>query len=573
MINRLVEAADQVEVQDTTFSTDVLGRYICNTWDEAVNNGGGGFGAVVIGAGMFGAYCAEKIYRNSLRRVLVLDAGGLLVTEHIQNLSRIGLNAAGATQVASNSQDPGTRARVWGSPWRSQVPFPGLAYCLGGRSLYWGGWAPRLTQADLLQWPAELTAYLQGGPGTDAAYDDVERETGVYDKTDYISGPLYQRLLAKFQAVMPAVATVDAIEEAPLAIQAAAPASGLFSFDKYSSAPILTDAIREAADSPDSERRLFFVPRAHVVKLHATGGAVTAIEAYYRGQHQLLAISPACAVVLANSAVETTRLALESFPTLLMGNNLMGHLRTNTTVRIKRAAIAPALPAELQAAALLVRGSTPQGRYHLQVTAAAVAGQNPEAVMFRMIPDVDLLDQILASQTADWIVITLRGIGEMEGNQNPTLPRQTGAVPSWIDLSFDQTDQYAKKRAWVNLVKTPNDDLLWTAMDNAAVALARKLANDDPGNIEYLYNGAWQTAPPPPGMGRDGLGTTHHEAGTLWMGSSPGNSVTDLNGRFHHVQNAFVAGPAVFPTLGSANPALTALALARRTALAISAAP
>jgi choline dehydrogenase-like flavoprotein len=64
---------------------------------------------------------------------------------------------------------------------------------------------------------------------------------------------------------------------------------------------------------------------------------------------------------------------------------------------------------------------------------------------------------------------------------------------------------------------------------------------------------------------RDGLGTTHHESGTLWMGA-PGSSVTDENGRFHHVSNAYVADPALFPTVGSANPALTGLTLARKVA-------
>src|SRR5882762_10035953 len=125
MINRLQETSQSIAVQDTTFSVDVMGRFICNTWDEAVNNGGVAFDAVVIGAGMFGAYCAEKIYRNSNMRVLVLDAGCLLVTEHVQNLARIGLNAGGAVKVESNAQDPGLRECVWGSPWRSQVPFPG----------------------------------------------------------------------------------------------------------------------------------------------------------------------------------------------------------------------------------------------------------------------------------------------------------------------------------------------------------------------------------------------------------------------------------------------------------------
>lgn len=552
---------DRVVVQDTEFTQDVLGRYICNTWDEATQNGGVAFDAVVIGAGMFGAYCAEKIYRNSNMRVLVLDAGSLLVTEHLQNLARIGLDAAGAVKVESNQQDPGPRARVWGSPWRSQVPFPGLAYCLGGRSLYWGGWSPQLTEEDLAQWPSEVAHHLRNG------YTIVERETGVFDKTDYISGKLFEALRAKFNAVQATVPTVDKIEDAPLAVQAAAPASGLFSFDKWSSAPILVDAIREAAGNPDWQRRLFFVPRVHVTRLHVTNGAVTTIEARVNGQQRFLNVSSSCAVVLASGTIETTRLAMESFPTPLMGRNLMAHLRSNLVVRIKRSALGGALPQALEAAALLVRGSTAKARYHVQVTAAAIAGANSEATMWRMIPDIELLDQMLAGQSSDWIVITLRGIGEMLGNRNATLAKNTGAAPSWLDLS-DQTDEFGMRRAWVNIVASQDDLNLWNAMDTASLALAKKLANDNPSLIQYFHGGAWQSTPPAMGSIRDGLGTTHHEAGTLWMGD-PNTSVTNSDGRFHHINNAYVAGPAIFPTLGSANPSLTALALARRTALAL----
>lgn len=89
MINRLQETAQPTAVQDTTLATDVLGRYICNTWDEATANGGVQFDAVVIGAGMFGAYCAEKIFRGANLRVLALDAGPFLVSEHVQNLACI----------------------------------------------------------------------------------------------------------------------------------------------------------------------------------------------------------------------------------------------------------------------------------------------------------------------------------------------------------------------------------------------------------------------------------------------------------------------------------------------------
>lgn len=588
MLNRLQDTGTRTPIQDTTLSFDVLGRYICNTWDEAINNGGVSFDAVVIGAGMFGAYCAEKIYRHANLRVLVLEAGPFLVSEHVQNLARIGLNTAGAATVDKNSKDPGTQALVWGIPWRSRVPFPGLAYCVGGRSLYWGGWSPRLTAADLAKWPADVASFLQNASGTGNAYEATERETGVFDKTDYISGPLNDDLKQKATLALSSISNLDAIEDAPLAVQAAPPASGLFSFDKYSSAPILIDAIRQDTGNPDWRRRLFLVPRAHVTKLNVTNGAVCGLEVWVNGQQKFLTIPPSCAVVLASGTIESTRLALESFPTAQMGRNLLGHLRSNTIVRIKRSAFSPAIPKQLEAAALLVRGSTSRGRFHLQVTAAAVVGSNSEGMMWRMIPDIDLVDQTLSSQTADWIVVTFRGIGEMTGSQDPTLVKSTGNAPSWIDLS-DQTDEFGRRRAWVNLVAGVQEYQLWRTMDDAASALALKLANDDPGAIQYFYKdsfvndgndpGSWHAAPPPPSPNndagdsrnkvRDGLGTTHHEAGTLWMGTDPATSVTDLDGRFHHIANAYVAGPAVFPALGSANPSLTALSLARKTAMAI----
>jgi hypothetical protein len=40
-----------------------LGRWVSNSWSEAIPNGGRPFDAVVIGGGMHGGYCAEKLYR------------------------------------------------------------------------------------------------------------------------------------------------------------------------------------------------------------------------------------------------------------------------------------------------------------------------------------------------------------------------------------------------------------------------------------------------------------------------------------------------------------------------------
>src|SRR6266436_759229 len=496
MIRNLQEGPNTVEVQETTFSIDVLGRYTCNTYDEAVSNGGFPFDAIVIGGGMYGAYIAEKIYRQGQGnlRVLILEAGSFLVSEHVQNLSRIGLNAAGPITV-----DPGTaRERVWGLPWRSNVGFPGLAYCVGGRSLYWGGWSPRLTDADLNNWPAELQTYLK------ANYSDTEKETGVDPVTDFISGDLFDALKSAMDKASKKVATVDGVEVAPLAVQGSAPAPGIFPFDKYSSTPILTDAIREAASNPDNTRRLFLVPHAHVVRLHNSNGVINAIELYYNGQQSFLGVTPDCAVILAAGTIESTRLALESFPTPLMGRNLMAHLRSNTTVRIPRAVLGT-LPKQLAAAAMLVRGSTPQGRYHLQVTAAAIDSPDSERTMWRVVPDLDLLDQLLSSQDFNKVTITFRGIGEMAGDKNAA---NTNPASSWVDLSPFEHDEFGMRRAFVNLVTTPQALTLWDTMDQAAVQLAQALAGS-PANLEYFYDNRWHAAPPPAGKVRDGLRTAH----------------------------------------------------------------
>ena len=91
-------------------------------------------------------------------------------------------------------------------------------------------------------------------------------------------------------------------------------------------------------------------------------------------------------------------------------------------------------------------------------------------------------------------------------------------------------------------------------MDAVTVDLARKLANNDNTAIRFVSST------------RESLGTTCHESGTLWMSDDPAKSVTDINGRFHHVANAYCIDQALFPTIASVNPTLTRLTLARKIA-------
>ena len=613
MLNRLQETATpndpQDDFQQTTLSRDAVGRFACATWNEAISNGGMPFDLVVIGAGMFGGYCAEKLYRFSEAinlRVLVLDAGSFLVTTHVQNLPKIDLGAGAMKRITNNSQDPNKPTNaVWGYPWHGNEDFPGLAYCIGGKSVFWGGWSPRLTNEDLAQWPSDVVTFLNSPNG----YNEVEVEMAVKDalgnySTHYLR--LNPVLKAAFQTAAAPLGLT--IEEAPLAVQGSPPVGALFSFDKYSSANLLIDATREDVQrrwtfGDDSRRRLLLVPRAQVTRLIRSGNSVSEIQLLWNGQQKSLFAGRELAanfrVVLGLSTIESTRLALNSFSADGMGSNLMAHLRSNTTVRIKRSVFQglPAAVSDLETGALIVRGAADVGggrklRYHLQVTAAATTGPNPEKNMFAQIPDIDQLGKIKAGQSPDWIVIILRGIGEIAPDRSFTPPDgPKDSTKNWTNLAksisnFDFAS--GTPRAWVNLVwDTAENRTLWRAMDDDAIKLAQNLAGVKPDpadptkllnadNIQYLWDNKWQNTPPPPSTDpyaqsnkvRDKIGSTHHESGTLWMGDA-GSSVTDTNGRFHHVDNAYVAGPALFPQMGSANPSLTATALARKTALEI----
>jgi choline dehydrogenase-like flavoprotein len=197
--------------------------------------------------------------------------------------------------------------------------------------------------------------------------------------------------------------------------------------------------------------------------------------------------------------------------------------------------------------AFMARGEAFGRRFHYQIVAAALRpdSKGPWDFVMRLMPDVDQLDRWIGDRDPEWISIVFRGVGEMEDDRRPN------AADEWrnsISLKGD--------RAYAKLSPSDRDTQLWGVMDEVAIELAKYLAGD-PKNIEY-----------PTEPNHSDIGTSYHEGGTLFMGKAE-ESITDTYGKFHHLPNVYVVGPAVFPTLGSANPSLTGLTLARRTADAI----
>src|SRR5437764_820255 len=77
--------------------------------------------------------------------------------------------------------------------------FTGLAYCLGGRSAFFGGWSPRLLDEEMpgARWPAAVKGDLQT-----RYFDESARQIGTDSANDFINGPMHKALReVLFQAI------------------------------------------------------------------------------------------------------------------------------------------------------------------------------------------------------------------------------------------------------------------------------------------------------------------------------------------------------------------------------------
>jgi choline dehydrogenase-like flavoprotein len=664
MIRNLQEGSNPVNVQETAFTLDNMGRFLCNTLQEARDSASvqvagklRDFDTIVIGGGTFGAaIAASLLFADSThsRRILVLEAGPFALPEHNQNMPYQGVT-------------PDFR-----KPWDSHpaLAYPGLLFAVGGRSLAWGGWSPQMLPAEISSWPASVAADL-----VNKYFEISSDQIGATDSNDFIFGRLHDALRKQlFQAMKTAANVPGAIPlaalpdhpavryfnqsatlaaaagaaggtvttvppppvppdsqlrewlgfplsdttprtdllnllklEAPLAVQART-APGEFPNNKYSSVPTLTKAARIAAGETggigteaDARKRLMVVPKCHVLDIitetqsnnwvRATGVRVQDAT----GAEQVISLTQPTtdghqgSVIIALGAIESTRLALSTFKDSLagraaqrMGTNLVAHLRSNLTIRIPIAALSFLAPSDrqsLEVSALFVKGTTTINGVdhfsHLQITASGLGklGDNSEAELFQKVPDIEHLEGLL-NATDTHVVITVRGIGEMS-THNPD---------SFVRLSPTVTD-FGRPAAEVTMAdvrdgssttpQSQTDKQVWDAMDALADQVAAVFANKLPFDI--LANDGTTINMPPnttaaqikaaypyPGR-RDRLGTTHHDAGTLFMGTDPATSVTNEFGRIHDTTNCYVASPAIFPALGSPNPMLTGIALAHRT--------
>jgi 3-keto-disaccharide hydrolase/GMC oxidoreductase len=607
-----------VGIEKTSFTLDVIGRFTCNTDAEALAAMSPPyarpFDVIVVGGGSFGPILAENVYfddKTHSRRVLVLEAGPMVLPEHQQNLPVLGGDI---------------EKLVRDVPWAAdgKLSFAGLRVMLGGRSAFFGGWSPQLldnakhTEMPRSRWPDAVVKELK-----DRYLPRSAEQLAVDETNDFIFGPLHEVLRKRLAAGIDGAKIDEAIPlddldlhlkidpatppaeqrllrlEAPLAVQSKSPRPGFFPFNKFSTVPLVVRCAREAqfeierllnedgSEGDDTKKRFMIVPRIVVTKLETSAAPngevrVTKVKARRRELNGNevpvdFPVESGANVIIAMGTIESTRLVFDSFPNVPnVGTNFMAHLRSNVVIRIPRSSLPPNLPTELQSSALFMKGAHKFadgnfGYFHLQITSAGLDNltDDDHVELFMKVPDIDFYEDMIEADDQH-VVITIRGIGEMEPH-NPA---------SHIKRVSDSLVR-------ATIVPSARDEELWKAIDTASDQVARVFAAGQPFEIRKA-DGSWKAVPFAanlqddanlpltfrdrqagethiPGR-RDRLGTTHHEAGGLHCGSDPAKTVTDEHCKIRGVTNAYVSGPALFPTIGSPNPMLTGTAFARRLA-------
>src|SRR5215469_9825206 len=628
-----------VPTPQTIFTRDILGNYVCNTLAEA--QASGPFDAIIVGGGTFGLALAQELFFRSKRfdqgpggvpqdglkpfnyRILVLEGGPITLPEHVQDIASLGLANPGApTPVPPGSTLPATRQElialgndkqpffeVWGLPWNSTERFGGLAYCVGGRSLYFGGWSPRYLDTEMHTTPVgSITTQTQWPP---ALVEDLKvrfflegaKQTGVSAANDFLNGTLqdfYRKQLFQSYNTIPDVIpltelpdyTVEAPEDvpaglkaqlanppypgfqdslkldAPLAVQAQT-RPGFFPFNKFSSVPLGITAARQAFNDSggnDASKRLMIVPNCHVKRLRTrtytlgTGATVQEVDGIDTGNGFIDLTGPIGGnpnrrpvVVLAMGAIESARLALLSAGGVpnanQIGANFLVHLRKNVSFTAVLPAALALKDQELVALLVRCRANLADGtpvHFHMQISASALpTGSGGGRSDALLFQSVPDLD--------DLRLFSETSPGEVDvsvravGEMLPNLQNNAVTVP----LQPPDNDEFGIARASVSVVRGPTEVQVMNLMDTVIDAVAQQV---------FAKQVTAANVQP------DGLGTTYHESGTLRMGDDPAQSVTNAEGQFHYVTNLYAGDASVLPTCGSANPVMNGVALRRRLA-------
>ncbi|QDL11764.1 hypothetical protein DP113_31315 [Brasilonema octagenarum UFV-E1] len=478
------------------------------------------YDVIVIGSGMAGGVLADQLADNGLD-TLVLEAGGVPLETHIANLPRPNFPREFRKHVWERW--PQYQVINYDQPADGSENNYGGAqgFNLGGRSVFWGGFIPRMSSWELDFWPTRLKWDLEDRY-YQLAEDLMGRSTAP---TTYYTREIYRVLREQ----LPRYSHFDA----PMAVRQNLTGANTIATGMFSTADLLLESSR-------------------------TGGPAGFQNLTVRTHHQVIRIEPGepCAViaqdiiskeekkfsakfvVLACGCFESARLAKRSG----IGNDLVGQGVTDHPIAFTHFSIPPSSPFYDRFGSVKVVSQPTEphpGEDRIRDPFNILIELGADFNQGRYL-DEDIFRENIAKRNMLCEIVFLTNTELLLGNQ----------------IEFNAGNNFRP----IAKIKNPG-------LPNTVETRVREITN----NILTALGGEVLDQ----GFGNGGLGGVAHEVGSLHMEVTDSNNigkgtqqalqgVVDENGKFLDQEFIYACDLSIFPTSPAANPSLTAVALALR---------
>ncbi|SDH67312.1 GMC oxidoreductase [Alteribacillus bidgolensis] len=384
--------------------------------------------------------------------------------------------------------------------------FPGATevFALGGRTLFWSGNSPRLHPIDMAKGPVTYKELLP-------YYNIAERVMNVtkeYTKDSMIT--------TKMLEILRSSGFPDAMEM-PMAVDLSGTKFGQVHSDAFFSAiSFLAMAL--------NQRPFDLAVRARAVEIYRENERATGIRVMSPEKKSY--VIKAKNIVLSASTWETPRLLLNSgIKERSIGHYLMNHSKVVATPKVNR----DDFPEMLGTLATLIPRKK---KRPYQIT---VYGPELERYMwYSAYEEKPVLKDFK---------IGIEALGIVE-------PR----FENHISLDPNRVDAYGVPEIKVHFSYSEKDMEIIIKMMNGVNHVISGIGESMTIKNEKSDLCLWVP------------GDDYHEMGTCRMGNDPLTSVTNRYGQIHRIPNLYVADNSVLPFSGAANPTLTTISLAIRTA-------
>lgn len=466
----------------------------------------------IIGSGTAGVTSGIEL-ANAGFSVVILEAGPLVTLQHIgttpfRSQPDIVPKIHELVKYQSSWLSTEEFERTRGGELRSNNDCWSL---VGGRTVFWGGCAPRFLAQDFNDWPFSFGDFEQ-------YYARAERLMHVSgtspDRPDFISSAVQDKLLKKFED-----AGISAIN-APVGVDTEAVANGHISrgFESAVARLLRCPTFVKFGDKTG----LAIVPNVVVLELKANGDKIETVKVVDRNTGRMYELHPKH-VILAGGGIQSTRLVMDSkleSDSGVVGRYIGDHVFVQGLLKLKTPLKVPMY--------ILLKATETQ---HFQVQLQGAFHET----WYSPYHSTVWLD---SHRDGLHILVYCFGIATVERENRLVLMGDT----------LDEGHHYRHRKYAVVYDRSDEDHKLIETMSDFVPKIAEVF---DAEVVKVQTNET---------------GTALHEHGGLRMGADPQTSITDPFGRFWRYNNLSCADSAVWPSQGAANPYLTITAFSLRHA-------